>query len=165
MSDLMYAKTNFQKTAVWNVKFGVLKSLNLVPNLHILRTDPDEVESCMKLIREEMRELEDGVNNHNFVETIDALADLLFVIYGMGARLGVDMDKAFNLVYKSNLSKACRTQEDLKATLKYYDSTNKPTFRLIRGPQGQDWYIVYDTETKKVLKSLSYTPVDISKCL
>ena len=41
----------------------------------------------MKLIREEVEELEDAVKNHDLTETIDALSDILYVVYGMGLLL------------------------------------------------------------------------------
>lgn len=83
-------------------------------------TDPKGFELGMNLIREEMKELQDEVSSilhpdfqeyhsdvrhvtrHNFVKE---LADLLYVVYWMADHVGVDLDAAFDLVWKSNMSK------------------------------------------------------------
>jgi len=51
-------QTDFQKVVDFNVQFGVLESKTLKPKLDIFDKDPKQVEFCMKLIREEMKELE-----------------------------------------------------------------------------------------------------------
>ena len=54
------------------------------------------------------------------VETIDALADILYVVYGAGASFGIDLDKAFDIVHRSNMSKLCQTEEDAIETVRIY---------------------------------------------
>ena len=49
----------------------------------------------MGLIREEMKELEEAVSNRDRKETIDALTDILYVVYGMGDCVGINLDKSF----------------------------------------------------------------------
>lgn len=162
---MFFSQTNFQKVVTWNRDFGVLKETELSPKLHIMREDPHEIESCMKLVREEMRELEEGVANENFVETIDAIGDMLYVLYGMAARMGVDMDHAFDLIHKSNMSKFCKDEkcaQDTVCDAKEKGIFQSPKYRLASSGQG---YVVFDENTKKILKSLNYKPVDITQCL
>lgn len=59
----------------------------------------------MKLIREEVDELEEALNTSNWIEAIDALCDLLYVTYGAATSLGVDIEPFFEEVHRSNMSK------------------------------------------------------------
>ena len=57
------------------------------------------------LINEELAELKDAINDNDIVEVADALTDILVVTYGAGAAFGIDLDKCFNEVHRSNMSK------------------------------------------------------------
>ena len=57
------------------------------------------------LIKEELDELSVAINNKDIVEVADALTDLLYVVYGAGHSFGIDLDKCFGEVQRSNLSK------------------------------------------------------------
>ena len=59
----------------------------------------------INLIKEELLELEEALNEKNIEETADALTDILYVTYGAGHAFGIDLDKCFDEVQKSNLSK------------------------------------------------------------
>lgn len=59
----------------------------------------------LELIREEFKELSDAYEKEDFLEVVDALTDLLYVVYGSGAAFGVDLDKCFEEVHSSNMSK------------------------------------------------------------
>ena len=57
------------------------------------------------LIKEELDELSVAINDKDIVEVADALTDLLYVVYGAGHSFGIDLDKCFAEVQRSNLSK------------------------------------------------------------
>ena len=57
------------------------------------------------LIKEELDELSVAINNKDIVEVADALTDLLYVVYGAGHAFGIDLDKCFTEVQRSNMSK------------------------------------------------------------
>ena len=59
----------------------------------------------INLINEELEELKDAIKNNDLKETIDALTDILYVTYGAGHAFGVDLDKCFEEVQNSNMSK------------------------------------------------------------
>ena len=59
----------------------------------------------INLIKEELLELEEALNEKNIEETADALSDILYVTYGAGHAFGIDLDKCFDEVQKSNMSK------------------------------------------------------------
>ena len=160
----MNNNTNFQKVVDFNKQFGV--PIFDFPQVNIFDENPKLVDLRMGLIREEVRELEDGVKNKDLVETVDALADILYVVYGMGASIGVDLDEAFRLVHESNMSKLCKSEEEAKHTVEWYEDqfNNKqlpydsPGYR--KSSDGNYW-VVYNKSTGKILKSINYSPVDL----
>ena len=153
--------TNYQKVDEFNRIFGVKLYPELNPN--VLQDDPVLVEQRMKLIREEMRELEDAVRDNDIVETVDALADILYVVYGMCNALGVDADEAFRIVHENNMSKLCSTEEEAKETVRYYEENKEklgydsPDYRETENGR----WAVFNRSTKKVLKSIKWKPVDL----
>ena len=68
---------------------------------------PDEaiLDLRMDLIREEVEELEEGVENRDMENVAKELTDILYVVYGMGHALGIDLDLCFDEVQESNMSK------------------------------------------------------------
>jgi len=58
-----------------------------------------------KLIREELDEFKEALKNKDILEVADALTDILYVTYGAGHAFGIDLDKCFEEVQKSNMSK------------------------------------------------------------
>lgn len=91
--------TNFQKVGQFMTSFEqeVLTKATL----------PSEKVQQLRyeLIREELAELKDGINNGDVVEIADALTDLLYVVYGAGHAFGIDLDKTFAEVHRSNMTK------------------------------------------------------------
>lgn len=69
-----------------------------IPNKKIQKLRKD-------LIQEELDELVDAFEEENLVEVADALADLLYVVYGTAISCGIDIDPIFQVVHESNMSK------------------------------------------------------------
>ena len=65
----------------------------------------DIVKLRISLIEEELNELKDAIENNDIKEVADALTDILYVTYGAGIAFGIDLDKCFNEVQNSNMSK------------------------------------------------------------
>ena len=59
----------------------------------------------IKLIDEELKEFREAIKNKDIVEVADALTDILYVTYGAGHAFGIDLDKCFDEVQNSNMSK------------------------------------------------------------
>jgi predicted HAD superfamily Cof-like phosphohydrolase len=57
------------------------------------------------LIKEELEELKEAIKNKDLLEVADALTDILYVTYGAGHAFGIDLDKCFEEVQSSNMSK------------------------------------------------------------
>jgi len=59
----------------------------------------------VRLIAEELDELQEAIRDKDIVEVADALTDLLYVVYGAGHSFGIDLDVCFEEVHRSNMSK------------------------------------------------------------
>ena len=91
--------TNFEKVGVFMKTFG--QEIKTKPSL-----SSDKINTLrINLIEEELNELKHAIENKDLKETIDALTDILYVTYGAGHAFGVDLDKCFEEVQKSNMSK------------------------------------------------------------
>ena len=153
--------SNFDKIKEFHNTFGL--PVETTPRLDVFDNDPKLVNLRMNLIREEVSELEEAVKNHDMVETVDAMADILYVVYGMGTSFGIDLDEAYRLVHDSNMSKVCRSEEEAIETVKWYkenmlNTYDTPTYKPSKC--GTYW-IVFNESSGKVLKSINYHPVDL----
>lgn len=91
--------SNFQKVGIFMKTFG--QEVKTKPSL-----STDKINNLrVKLIEEELEELRVAINNGDLKETVDALTDILYVTYGAGHAFGVDLDKCFDEVQRSNMSK------------------------------------------------------------
>jgi predicted HAD superfamily Cof-like phosphohydrolase len=91
--------TNFEKVKEFMQVYGqVIPPEAVFPNNDVLNLRLD-------LIEEEVGELVVAVDALDMTEVADALADILYVTYGMGAALGIDLDRCMEEVHLSNMSK------------------------------------------------------------
>ena len=91
--------TNFEKVGEFMKTFGQeVKSKSSLSSdkINILR---------INLIEEELEELKQAINQKNLLEVADALTDILYVTYGAGHAFGINLDKCFEEVQNSNMSK------------------------------------------------------------
>ena len=65
------------------------------------------------LIKEELDELQEAMKNNDLLEVADALTDILYVTYGAGHAFGINLDKCFEEVQNSNMSKLSETGEPI----------------------------------------------------
>ncbi len=121
--------TNFEKVGLFMKTFGqevkteAKLSSNKINDLRI------------SLINEELEELKKAIKDNDILEIADALTDILYVTYGAGHAFGINLDKCFNEVQESNMSKL-----------------------------GSDGKPIYN-ESGKVMKGPSYFKPDLSKFL
>lgn len=152
----------FEKVVDFNTQFGT--KLHTVPQTNIFDTDQNTVNFCMKLINEEHRELQDAVKNKDFVEVADAIADSIYVLLGMSARLGINMDTVFNMVHDNNMTKFCKTEDHAKASVEHYLSNPDLGFHTPVYRQTQDGihWMIRNESPEKILKPVGYVPVDLT---
>ena len=119
--------TNFDKVGIFMKTFG--QEVKNHPGfssekINNLRYD---------LIKEELAELKDAMEKKDLLEVADALTDILYVTYGAGHAFGINLDKCFEEVQNSNMSKL--------------DQNGKPIYN----------------ESGKVMKGPNYFKPDLSK--
>lgn len=118
----------------------------------------------LKLIEEEVSELKEALSASDTVEIMDALGDILYVVYGAGAALGIDLDNIFGLIHKSNMSKICNTEEEVQKTIQWYENHPEkgypnPVAEPRDGDSEETLWVVKCGDTGKILKSVNYKPV------
>ena len=121
--------TNFQKVKTFMEMFGqeVKNKASFGSNkINQLRYN---------LIKEELDELQKAIDNKDLLEVADALTDILYVTYGAGHAFGINLDKCFDEVQNSNMSKL--------------DDNGKPIYN----------------EAGKVMKGPKYFKPDLNKFL
>ena len=119
--------TNFENVKIFMKTFGQnIKEKAEFPEEKIISLRYD-------LIQEELNELKEAINKRDMREVADALTDILYVTYGAGHAFGINLDKCFEEVQNSNMSKL--------------DNDGKPIFN----------------ETGKVMKGPNYFKPDLSK--
>ena len=119
--------TNFEKVGQFMKTFG--QEVKDKPGLSSEKINNLRI----SLINEELQEFKEAIKNNDLKEAIDALTDILYVTYGAGHAFGVNLDKCFDEVQRSNMSKL-----------------------------GQDGKPIYN-EAGKVMKGPSYFKPDLSK--
>jgi len=91
--------TNFERVRKFMETFGQeIKEKAQFPNEKITSLRHD-------LIKEELDELKEAMDNNDIKEVADALTDILYVTYGAGHAFGINLDKCFEEVQNSNMSK------------------------------------------------------------
>jgi len=114
----------------------------------------------ISLLQEELDELKEAIEDNDIVEIADALADLQYVLSGavLEFGLGDKFKTLFDEVQRSNMSKACATQEEAEATQEYYRQ-HRDTESEVKPADGK--FLVYRKGDGKVLKSVNYSPADL----
>ena len=121
--------TNFEKVGTFMKTFG--QEVKSKPSF-----SSDKINKLrIDLIKEELDELKEAMKNNDLLEVADALTDILYVTYGAGHAFGIDLDKCFDEVQNSNMSKL--------------DENGKPIYN----------------ESGKVMKGPNYFKPDLSKFL
>ena len=91
--------SNFNKVKTFMETFG--QEVKTKPSF-----STDKINSLRyDLIKEELEELKVAMENNDLLEVADALTDILYVTYGAGHAFGIDLDKCFEEVQNSNMSK------------------------------------------------------------
>ena len=119
--------SNFSKVGNFMKTFG--QEVKTKPSLSTDKINKLRID----LIKEELAELTEAMKNKDLLEVADALTDILYVTYGAGHAFGVDLDKCFEEVQNSNMSKL--------------DENGKPIYN----------------DSGKVMKGPNYFKPDLSK--
>ena len=91
--------TNFEKVGLFMKTFG--QDVKIKAGLSTEKIN----ELRISLINEELEEFKEAIKNNDLKEVADALTDILYVTYGAGHAFGINLDKCFEEVQQSNMSK------------------------------------------------------------
>ena len=99
--------SNFNKVGTFMKTFG--QEVKTIPSF-----SSDKINKLrIDLIKEELEELQEAMKNNDLLEVADALTDILYVTYGAGHAFGIDLDKCFDEVQNSNMSKLGKNGEPI----------------------------------------------------
>jgi len=156
------------------MKLEKLDALNQVADFHRTFKHPIEPtpiipaeKRCklrVELISEELKELQEAIDNNDLVEVADALCDIQYVLSGavLEFGLGEKFKELFDEVQRSNMSKTCKSLEEAEATMKHYKAKDGVESYV---KQEGDQYLVYRSTDNKTLKSINYSPADLKSIL
>ena len=91
--------TNFEKVGLFMRTFG--QEVKITSSLSSEKINNLRI----SLINEELEEFKEAIRNNDLKEAADALTDILYVTYGAGHAFGINLDKCFDEVQRSNMSK------------------------------------------------------------
>ena len=141
---------------VFNATFG--KPNNYEPTIPAKK----EWQFVYDFILEELEEYREACENGDIVEVLDALCDIAYVSIGNGTMLHGLKDKiwpAYQEVQGSNMSKACKTEEEAVLTVSQRSKEQGEACHFEKIAEGR--YIVYRTRDKKVMKSVNFYRPDL----
>jgi len=111
--------TNFEKVGLFMKTFG--QEIKIKASLSTEKIN----ELRISLINEELEEFKEAIKNNDLKEVADALTDILYVAYGAGHAFGINLDKCFDEVQQSNMSKLSEDGEPI------YNESGK----VMKGPK------------------------------
>ncbi|MEO6521711.1 MAG: nucleoside triphosphate pyrophosphohydrolase family protein [Mucilaginibacter sp.] len=151
-----------------------LNSLNQVAEFHRTFKHPAPAqpaipskERCalrVSLLAEELKELQQAIDDNNMVEIADALCDIQYVLSGavLEFGLGEKFKELFDEVHRSNMSKACKTIEEANQTMDHYLAKDNTESHY---KEEDGLFLVYRTADNKTLKSIAYSPASLQAVL
>ncbi len=124
----------------------------------------DRCKLRVALIAEELKELEEAIRDRDIVEIADALCDIQYVLSGAILEFGLagKFKDLFEEVQRSNMSKACISEEEAQKTVEHY--RQKDGTECYYRQEGDKW-LVYRKSDNKTIKSVGYSPANLGRFL
>ncbi len=121
----------------------------------------ERCELRVSLLKEELDELKTAIDDNDIVEIFDAISDLQYVLTGALLEFGGKdkFNELFLEVHRSNMSKACSSQQEAIQTLLHYKEKDG-TEGYYKEVDGK--WLVYRNGDNKVLKSINYSPANLT---
>jgi predicted HAD superfamily Cof-like phosphohydrolase len=143
-------KTNY------NIPLTVQSNIFSLDKTDTLTTNIDNI---LKDLNKENTIFNSEIDNKNLNVITVNLNSLLFITYKIGILLGIDLNSTFSIVHESNMSKLCKTEQEAIDTVEWYKINEKrydsPEYRK---SDFDNYYVVFNKSTGKILKSINYTP-------
>ncbi len=124
----------------------------------------DRCKLRVALIAEELKELQEAIEEKDIIEIADALCDIQYVLSGavLEFGLGEKFKALFDEVQRSNMSKTCKSEAEAIATMEYYKARDGVDSYY---KKSGEVYLVYRNGDNKTLKSVNYSPADLESIL
>lgn len=125
----------------------------------------DRCQLRINLLQEELNELKDAIDDYKIVDIADALTDIQYVLSGAYLEFGMQeiMPLFFKEVHRSNMSKACKTEQEAIDTIEYYQKERGYDSYYEQDSDGT--YLVYRKGDNKTLKNVHYSPANLREIL
>ena len=148
------SQTNFDKVKTWLVDQG--DSFSVKPKIDNIdfRVHVEQMFATLKNLEK----------IDNWDTYIGHLCCLLFKVYSMALICGIELNKAFSIVHESNMSKLCTSEEEAKKTVENY-KLNDPRYDSPNYRKSENYWVIFNESTGKILKSINYNPADFSKLI
>lgn len=162
-ADIVYQGdlSNFLQMIEFNKLVGY--SVYGIEQRDIFTVRPKIVQSQLKLIKTKLELLVDSIGDKDLLGVGFGLTSLLYAVYETGIEFGIHLDKTFEIVHNSNMTKFCSSELEAADTVKWYQKQLAENILKYKSPcyrksaDGIHW-VVYDSDTDKALKSINYTP-------
>jgi predicted HAD superfamily Cof-like phosphohydrolase len=183
VSDILYvvlgASDSFNKNfdemcdSSFSLKISLPDTISLMPfSKYRMQVIFDEQKDKLSHLQNDystaIQNLKNAFASRDVNEIVKKLVPVHTYLYEWAYMFGFDLDETFNLVHDSNMSKLAETEEIAKNTVEWYKINetryDSPSYRL--SPikvNGDDRWIIFNSSTGKVLKSINYHAVDLSK--
>ena len=165
--------TNYIKMINYHYKkmeYSISNYKSFLQNDNILKSLINEnngsIQYLLEKINKKIDELKNYKNTKNYPGIKFSLVYLLYYTYTLGIIMGINLDKSFDIVHMSNMSKLCGNEELAKETVKWYTENDNrydtPSYRL--SDNKKDW-IIFNQRTGKILKNKYYTMANFNNMM
>lgn len=153
--------------------YNEAQSLNMVAEFHSsfnhpikaspVIPSPDRSKLRINLLSEELGELRESIDKKDIVEIADALCDIQYVLSGAILEFGLadKFSELFNEVQRSNMSKACRNEQEAIESVEFYENKGTPCYYEKRG----DYFLLYRISDQKIMKSIYYSEAKLKSII
>lgn len=142
------------------IKSGLARMIIIMTNENI------QLEELLESYSVELFMLNNSFDAKNIKDVLNQLVVIEHYMYAFAYLFGFDLNKSFDLVHQSNMSKLAEDEETAQKTVEWYLENEKrydsPSYRL--SPDRKYW-VIFNKNTGKALKSIKYHPVNLSVLL
>jgi predicted HAD superfamily Cof-like phosphohydrolase len=116
------------------------------------------------LMQSKLDTLIEYIDAQSLENIYQVLFDIVYLVYDMSNLMGLDVDKGFNIVHESNMSKSCSSLQEALLTCESYKQDvryDSPEYKLSKNNK----YIIFNKSTKKILKNINYKAANFDELL
>ena len=128
--------------------------------------DKQSIQEQVNLIKEEVDETQEGLDNNDLMELADGAIDVLVTTLGLIQKLealGIDMNKAASIIAENNLSKFTKDYQVVESTIQHYNEKGETVYPVFYNPE--KLYAIERLSDNKVMKPVGFVSADISSCI